>query len=100
MSESVVVEPPRLAGPLSRDSTLQEWMSDPVGKELIEHEVAAGQPATVLEDELINVIGNMPMSTLASFAGMSLDHDALDRVAQRWQQELDIPSNKIGSTRP
>jgi beta-glucosidase len=100
LSETITVEAPRLAGPLTRDSTLQEWMSDPIGKELIEHEVAAGQPATVLEDELINVIGNMPMSTLASFGGMSLDHDALDRVAQQWQQKTDIPSNEIGHTTP
>ena len=28
----------------------------------------------------------MPMSTLANFGGMSLDHDALDRVAAEWQQ--------------
>ena len=42
----------------------------------------------------------MPMSTLANFGGMSLDHDALDRVAQQWQQEIKIPSNQIGSTKP
>jgi hypothetical protein len=40
----------------------------------------------------------MPMSTLASFGGMSLDHDALDRVAQQWQQEVLDPSHQIGTT--
>ena len=59
-------------------------MADPIGRQLIEREVAAGQPAAVLEDELINVIGTMPMSTLANFGGMSLDHDALDRVSAEW----------------
>ena len=29
--ETITVEAPRLTGPLDRDSTLQEWMSDPVG---------------------------------------------------------------------
>ncbi len=38
----------------------------------------------MLEDELIEVIGTMPMSTLANFGGMSLDHDALDRVSAEW----------------
>ena len=40
----------------------------------------------MLENELLGMVGTMPMSTLANFGGMSLDHDALDRVAQQWQQ--------------
>ena len=62
-------------------------MADPTGRRLIEREVTAGQPAAVLEDELISIIGNMPMSALANFGGMSLDHDALDRVTQQWQSD-------------
>jgi beta-glucosidase len=100
LAETVSVEAPRLAGPLDRDSTLQEWMADPTGRRLIEREVASGQPAAVLEDELISVIGNMPMSTLANFGGMSLDHDALDRVAQTWHQELETPQTRLESLRP
>jgi beta-glucosidase len=100
LTQSVTVEAPRLAGPLTRDSTLQEWMDDPVGRELIEREVAGGQPATVMEDELVSVIGNMPMSTLASFGGMSLDHDALDRVSQAWHQEVQTPSTRLELSTP
>jgi len=95
LTETITVEAPSLAAPLSHDSTLQEWMADPTGQALIEREVAGGQPATVLEEELISVIGNMPMSTLASFAGMSLDHDALDRVVQKWQHDVQVPAHKI-----
>ncbi len=86
LTETITVEAPRLAGPLNRDSTLQEWMSDPIGRQLIEREVADGQPAAVLEEELIAVIGTMPMSTLANFGGMSFDHDALDRLVADWRQ--------------
>jgi beta-glucosidase len=89
LTETITVPAPSLAAPLNRDSTLQEWMSDPIGKQLIESEVKNGQPAVVLEDELISVIGTMPMSTLANFGGMSLDHDALDRVADSWRQRAD-----------
>jgi beta-glucosidase len=85
LARTVAVDAPRLAAPLDRDSTLQEWMSDPIGRQLVEDEVKNGQPAAVLADELIGVIGNMPMSTLANFSGMSLDHDALDRVAAAWR---------------
>ncbi len=84
---TVTVDAPTLAAPLTRDSTLREWMSDLIGRQLIEREVKSGQPAAVLEEELIDVIGTMPMSTLANFGGMSLDHDALDRVADAWRRQ-------------
>ena len=87
LTETITVDAPRLAGPLTRDSTLQEWMSDPIGRQLIEREVANGQPAAVLDGGAAShVIGTMPMSTLANFGGMSLDHDALDRLAADWRQ--------------
>ena len=37
-----------------------------------------------------SVIGTMPMSTLANFGGMSLDHDALDRISAEWQSQRSI----------
>ena len=86
LTQLVTVEAPRLAGPLTRDSTLHEWVDDPAGRGLIEAEVANGQPSEILDDELLEVLGSMPMSTLANFAGISLDHDALDRIADAWQQ--------------
>ena len=87
LTHTVTVEAPSLSEPLTRDSTLQEWMSDPSGRQLIAREVEQGQPAAVLEDELVEVIGTMPMSTLANFGGMSLDHDALDRITAQWQSQ-------------
>jgi beta-glucosidase len=89
LQSTITVQAPTLAGPLTRDSTLQEWMSDPIGRQLIESEVKGGQPAAVLEDELIKVIGTMPMSTLANFGGMALDHDALDRMAGAWRRQAE-----------
>jgi beta-glucosidase len=97
LSQTVAVEAPRLARPLNRDSTLQEWVDDPVGERLIQREVANGQSAAGLDEELLTVIGTMPMSTLANFEGMSLDHDALDRMTQQWQQEVLTPSTEIGT---
>jgi beta-glucosidase len=96
LHQTVDVDAPRLDPPLSRDSTLQEWMADPVGRRLVEREVAQGQSAAVLEDDLVEVIGNMPMSTLASFGGMSLDHDALDRVAQEWRDGVEEATSPTG----
>jgi beta-glucosidase len=90
LTETVTVEAPRLAVPLSRDSTLQEWMNDPTGRDLIEKEIANGQSAAAMDEELLGVIGNMPMSTLANFGGMSLDHDSLDRVAAAWREQVNV----------
>jgi beta-glucosidase len=86
LNETISVEAPRIASPLSRDSTLHEWMDDPIGRELIHKEVANGQPGGAMDDELLTVIGTMPMSTLANFGGMSLDHVALDRITAAWQR--------------
>jgi len=90
LTQTITVEAPRLAGPLTRNSTLHEWMNDPIGRQLIEREVADGQPGAAMDEELLHVIGTMPMSTLASFGGMSLDHDALDRVAAEWRQTAGV----------
>ena len=86
LSRTVRVEAPRLARPLDRDSTLLEWMSDPVGRQLLEEARAAGQQLAVDDPVLLGVIGTMPMSTLANFGGMSLDHQALDRAAADWRR--------------
>ncbi len=88
LSHLLTVEAPTLAAPLTRDSTLGEWLDDETGRMLIEAEVANGQSGAMLEDELQGMVATMPMSTLANFSGMSLDHDALDRVTAAWQRHL------------
>ncbi len=102
LRQEVAVDAPSLAAPLTRDSTLHEWMADPRGRSLLEREVAAGQPGAVLEPELLSVIGTMPMSTLANFEGMSLDQETLDRVTGEWQQpaehsEDDRAGSEVGA---
>jgi beta-glucosidase len=86
LRQTVTVEAPSLARPLTRDSTLHEWMADPRGRQLLEREISAGQPGAVLEPELLSVIGTMPMSTLANFGGMSLPQDRLDEVTEEWRR--------------
>ncbi len=86
LAQTVTVDGPSVAPPLTKDSTLHEWMSDPVGHQLLAEAVAAGQPAAVMDAELLSVVGTMPMSTLANFGGMSLDHQALDQAAAAWEE--------------
>jgi beta-glucosidase len=83
LARSVTIDAPAIAPPLTADSTLHEWMADPTGLALIREAVAAGQPDPTRDPELVSVIGTMPMSTLAAFQGMSVDHDTLDKLVER-----------------
>jgi beta-glucosidase len=83
LTETITIDAPSIAAPLTADSTLHEWMADPVGTELIAEAVAEGQPDPTRDKDLVAVIGAMPMSTLAAFSGMSIDHDTLDKLAER-----------------
>ena len=86
----VDIAAPRVAPPLTRDSTLHEWMADPVGRDLVLAAVEAGEPGAALGAELLPVVGTMPMSTLANFGGMSLGHDALDAVTAQWRNQRSV----------
>ena len=59
-------------------STLQEWLADPIGSPLLHKAVGideTGRPKGILgNDELMVVIGNFPISTLAAFPGLGLSH--------------------------
>ena len=78
LSHTISVDAPSIAAPLTADSTLHEWAQDPVGRELLAEAVAAGEPDPLSEEELVKVVGTMPMSTLAAFGSMSLSRGALD----------------------
>jgi beta-glucosidase len=74
---TISLDASRLALPLSKDSTLLEWLEDEKGRALLE----SSSDAPILKDpELIRVIGTMPMSTLAAFHGMGVDHKTLDNL--------------------
>ena len=75
-TETIILEAPRLSLPLNADSTLQEWLEDERGRELI-----SKRDMPLLQDpELVKVIGTMPMHTLAAFQGMALSHDELNKL--------------------
>ncbi|HKH56806.1 MAG TPA: glycoside hydrolase family 3 C-terminal domain-containing protein, partial [Propionibacteriaceae bacterium] len=80
-TQTITLDAPRLALPLTKDSTLQEWLADEKGRALLESE----HPETPLvkDPEFVTVVGSMPMSTLAGFPGMGVDHLALDNLVAR-----------------
>jgi beta-glucosidase len=81
---TVDIPAPRIAAPLGQMSTLQEWLADPAGSVALRAAFGtdeAGNPRGIIGDEeLIKVIGNFPMSTLAAFPGVGLEHRMLDSL--------------------
>ncbi len=72
------IDAPSVAGPLSVDSTLHEWLADERGRELLSSAPGAG---TILKDpELVKIIGTFPMSSLAAFGQMGWSRDQLDQL--------------------
>ncbi len=87
LTATVHVDAPRVDPPLGPMSSLVEWLADPAGSAAL-HEVlgttADGRLAGMLGDpELAKVIGNFPMSTLAGFPTVDLDHSTLGSLVQR-----------------
>jgi beta-glucosidase len=68
-----------LRPPLNAMATLQEWLADPRGGELMRR--ALGPDSRLLtDDHLSAVIGNFPISTLAAFPNVGLDHDTVGEL--------------------
>jgi beta-glucosidase len=80
-AHAIDLDAPSIAPPLTPDSTLHEWLADPLGHELLSGPAAGLGP---LQDPgLVQVVGTMPMSTLANFGMAGLDHPTLDALVER-----------------
>ena len=68
-------------------ATLEEWLAHPVGAALLREAVGVdehGRPRGILgDDELIRVIGNFPISTLAAFPGLGLTHSIVHTLVDQ-----------------
>lgn len=82
LTHSLYIDAPSLAEPLTGWSTLHEWLSDPIGSRLLDE--TAPDDSLLRDEELVRVIGTMPMSTLTAFPGFGFDHDTLERLIDRW----------------
>ncbi|HET7245773.1 MAG TPA: glycoside hydrolase family 3 C-terminal domain-containing protein, partial [Streptosporangiaceae bacterium] len=79
---TVAATPPAL--PLSGMSTLTEWFSDPAGGQVLRDALGArpdGSPGGILgSEELLAIIGNMPLATLAAFPGSGVTGELIDTL--------------------
>ena len=77
------VDAPSIAPPLTAMSTLHDWLADPHGSALLR--AIPGLGPLLGQDDLISVIGSMPLDTLASFPGIGLDHEQLAELTSTSQ---------------
>jgi beta-glucosidase len=84
LSERIQLDATPPARSLTGMSTLQEWLADPTGEKIIRDAIGTdehGKPAGILaDDEMVRMIGNFPLSTLAAFTGFGINHELVDRI--------------------
>ena len=81
----VAASPPPVT--LDAMATLQEWLANPTGSALLHKAVGSddqGRPKGILgNEELLPVIGNFPISTLAAFPGLGFTHDLVNSLVEQ-----------------
>ncbi len=84
-TRTITLDAPFIGAPLGPDSSLQEWLADPRGREVLD----ADDLSAFLEDpDIVAVIGGFPMSALTVFGGaFGFDRAKLDDLVA----QLDRP---------
>jgi beta-glucosidase len=87
LRSTVYVEAPRVAPPLDSMSSLDEWLTDPLGAAALRAALGTrpdGRLNGMLGDEeVVKVIGSFPMRSLAGFPNISIDHATLDSMIEQ-----------------
>ena len=85
LAQDITVEAAPPALPLSATSTLAEWLGDPAGGQALRHALGTGpdgRPAGILgSEELLAIIGTMPLGALAGFPGLGITGELIDTLA-------------------
>ena len=81
LAQDITVEATPPAAPLSGTSTLAEWLGDPAGGQALRDALGTGpdgRPTGILGgEELLAIIGNMPLGTLAAFPGLGVTDELI-----------------------
>jgi beta-glucosidase len=74
---------------LDEMATLEEWLADPDGSAALREAIGVtsdGRPRGILADaQLIAILGNFPISSLAAFGDLGIDHTAVTDLARRFR---------------
>jgi beta-glucosidase len=85
-TQTIVIDGEPPAQPLTGMSTLEEWLADQAGGKALRDAIGVdsdGRPAGILgNEELLRIIANIPLSTLAAFRGLGITHDLVGRLTR------------------
>jgi beta-glucosidase len=74
----VTVHAPALAGKLSLESTVAQWLAHPVGGPLLVETLQGAQGSSVAADPaILRMVESLPLDRLVAMSGGALDRDAL-----------------------
>lgn len=76
LAATIDVDAPTLRAPITRHSTLQEWLDDPAARAVLDGFIPANHP--MRDEAFTRVVGSMPMDTLAGFGKIGFTHTQLD----------------------
>ncbi|HSR27168.1 MAG TPA: glycoside hydrolase family 3 C-terminal domain-containing protein, partial [Actinomycetes bacterium] len=87
LTRIVDIAAPPLPVRLDGMATLEEWLADPSGSALLHKAVGTdedGRPKGILgNEELLPVIGNFPISSLAALPGLGFTHDLVHSLVEQ-----------------
>jgi beta-glucosidase len=87
LTTTLDIPAPPLRVPLDGMSTLAEWLADPEAAAALRQAVgvdADGKPRGIVgNEELQRIIGNFPISSLATFGDLGLDHAMVTELVER-----------------
>jgi beta-glucosidase len=87
LTTTVDIAAPPLPVRLDGMATLEEWLADPSGSALLHKAVGTdedGRPKGILgNEELLPVIGNFPISSLAALPGLGFTHDLVHSLLEQ-----------------
>jgi beta-glucosidase len=87
LTTTVDIAAPPLPVRLDGMATLEEWLADPSGSTLLHKAVGTdedGRPKGILgNEELLPVIGNFPISSLAALPGFGFTHDLVHSLVEQ-----------------
>lgn len=81
LSDTISVDAPSVAAPLNEDSSLEEWLADPIGRQVLTDRYSnpdGSMPGLLGDEELLGVIGNFPFERLMTFPMSPADRGDLD----------------------
>jgi len=104
LTTTLDIAAPPLPARLDAMSTLQEWLADPTGSALLHQAVgidATGRPKGILgNQELMPVIGNFPISTLAAFPNLGLSHPVINHLIDQVSAREQLATSEQPASRP